>query len=314
MIWLIALLCTFLEIDDNHYAILILQQESQGASNKMASNSSPSHLCVLCGEKLETKALLQEHFRKHANNQIGSKGKSEQKGNRKRKIECITSSKEIKCDACDATFEDLSLALTHKFRKHRDSNERYYCPMCGKNFPLKTCREAHMKTHAFEKPEGIFSCGGCAEEFFSTGALDYHVKTVHRWDHRLIPQVIPPPPSKKVKVDNAGDLHMVYYCHLCGCEYMIKYNLQKHLRNSHSSEERDVQPSTIIKCRVCDAIFYSKKAYKTHTVHHSPLDMYISDGATRFLQMRVDADFDPKRVVPGQGRNWLHFLANQNAT
>lgn len=49
-----------------------------------------------------------------------------------------------------------------------------------------------------------------------------------------------PPPSKKVKINNAGEIQSVYYCHLCGCEYMIKFNLQKHLEKAHNEDERSV--------------------------------------------------------------------------
>lgn len=51
-----------------------------------------------------------------------------------------------------------------------------------------------------------------------------------------------PAPSMKIVVNNAGEANSVYYCHLCGCEYQIKYNLQKHLATKHTQEERLARP------------------------------------------------------------------------
>jgi hypothetical protein len=50
------------------------------------------------------------------------------------------------------------------------------------------------------------------------------------------------PPTKKIKVNNAGEAQSVYYCHLCGFEYIVKFNLQKHLERQHKEEERNEVP------------------------------------------------------------------------
>jgi len=50
------------------------------------------------------------------------------------------------------------------------------------------------------------------------------------------------PPTKKIKVNNAGEAQSVYYCHLCGFEYIVKFNLQKHLERQHREEERNEVP------------------------------------------------------------------------
>ncbi len=45
----------------------------------------------------------------------------------------------IKCDEelCVEEFPTVSAAIQHKFRKHRQSNVKHYCPYCGMQFPIK---------------------------------------------------------------------------------------------------------------------------------------------------------------------------------
>lgn len=61
----------------------------------------------------------------------------------------------------------------------------------------------------------------------------------------LYQPVATPPPTKKIKVNNAGEAQSVYYCHLCGFEYIVKFNLQKHLERQHSEEERNKVPEYV---------------------------------------------------------------------
>lgn len=45
----------------------------------------------------------------------------------------------IKCDEdlCIEEFPTVSAAIQHKFRKHRQSSVKHYCPYCGMQFPIK---------------------------------------------------------------------------------------------------------------------------------------------------------------------------------
>lgn len=56
---------------------------------------------------------------------------------------------------------------------------------------------------------------------------------IHRMVHLFQP-IATPPPSNKIKVNSMNDALSVYYCHLCGAEYIIKFNLQQHLERAHS--------------------------------------------------------------------------------
>ena len=66
-------------------------------------------------------------------------------------------------------------------------------------------------------------------------------------------------PSKKIKRNIAGEANSVFYCHLCGHEYMVKFNLQKHLESGHTQEERNEPAKQLIKCKLCEGVFYNKK-------------------------------------------------------
>ena len=81
----------------------------------------------------------------------------------------------------------------------------------------------------------------------------------------------------------SGEASSVFYCHLCGQEYMVKFNLQKHLEASHTAEERNGPAEQLIKCKLCEAMFYNKKAWDSHNLLHSPADLYINSEADRKL-------------------------------
>lgn len=106
-----------------------------------------------------------------------------------------------------------------------------------------------------------------------------------------------PNPSKKVRLNQAGEIISIYYCHLCGSEYMLKFNLLKHIEDHHSYEDRCAMPEDMLKCSTCDSMFYTKKAFDAHNVHHKPEDLYVTSEEQRLnIVARVDQDFDFRRV------------------
>ena len=115
-------------------------------------------------------------------------------------------------------------------------------------------------------------------------------------------------PSKKIKMNIAGEASSVFYCHLCGQEYLVKFNLQKHIEAMHPPEERNAPPEQLIRCKLCEAVFYSKKAWKSHNMLHSPGDLYINKEEDRKLAVaridQVNLDFIPAKGITE------HFHAN----
>ena len=49
----------------------------------------------------------------------------------------------------------------------------------------------------------------------------------------------------------------------------------------------------MIKCKLCDAIFYNKKAYESHNLLHSPEDLYIKSEEDRKLAVLRYKQNDP---------------------
>ena len=144
--------------------------------------------------------------------------------------------------------------------------------------------------HKTEKKGGnIYQCKDCAAQFFNLDAIKYHIRSAHQRVSSLINPVFTVGPSKKIKTNIAGEASSVFYCHLCGQEYLVKFNLQKHIEAMHPPEERNAPPEQLIRCKLCEAVFYSKKAWESHNMLHSPGDLYINKEEDRKLAVaRID--------------------------
>lgn len=93
-------------------------------------------------------------------------------------------------------------------------------------FIFQQVRDIHLKIHKdLKEPAFKLPCMECGHEFYSGEAVKYHSQSFHRKAH-VFQDVQTPPPSNKIYLNGHGDLLSVYYCHLCGQEYVIKYNLQ----------------------------------------------------------------------------------------
>lgn len=287
-------------------------QDSKKCSEE-SSPSVPSHKCVFCSQMFDTKLALQDHFRRHANGEIDIKGmlklKQKQPENKvDRKAEGKTKLSEgnqlrarfetAVCDICNEVFRSTSSAITHKFRKHPESVEKHYCPHCGMMFPIKANRDKHMSSHGTSaKPNQVFPCLPCKVAFYNEQARSFHIESAHKGAIRLVNPIQTPAPSLKIVVNNAGEAHSIYYCHLCGCEYQVKYNLQKHLISRHTEEERNATPQAVVQCSMCSALFYSERAYAAHSLHHRQSDLYATSETMRQqVVQRIDQDFDLRRV------------------
>jgi len=278
--------------------------------NVLTETKQTSHKCVMCEANLSSKAELQAHFRLHANGEIDMKGRciksleaSKPDHNARFKVAPQAGgTKEIvwiSCDVCQESFETVTLAIQHKFKKHPNSNKKYYCGFCGKQYPLEICKGNHIKSDHLKDTRGkqIYKCKECSAEFYTVDAIKYHIRSSHQRVTALINPTATFGPSKKIKMNISGEPNSVFYCHLCGHEYMVKFNLQKHLEANHTAEERNGPPEQLIKCKLCEAMFYNKKAWDSHNLLHSPNDLYINSEADRKRAVaRVDQDFDHSRV------------------
>ena len=256
-----------------------------------AMGSEVKHKCVMCELVLPSKTDLQDHFRLHANGTIDMKGRARVREDSNKKVEEVKvvakpgSKQWISCDVCMERFETVTLAIQHKFKKHPNSNVKYFCGFCGKQYPLEICKTNHITAdHSTEKRGNkLYRCKDCTAEFFTVEAIKYHIRSTHQRVTALINPVATLGPSKKIKMNISGEPSSVYYCHLCGQEYMVKFNLQKHLETNHSSLERQNPPEQLIKCKLCEAIFYNQRAWQSHNLLHNPKDLYLHSEADRKL-------------------------------
>ena len=263
----------------------VVQKSSLVTETKTLSG----HKCVMCELLLPTKPELQAHFRLHANGTIDMKGKLVRRTETRPKPgppqPQPDSDNLISCDVCSEMFETVTLAIQHKFKKHPNTNVKYFCGFCGKQYPLEICKTNHITAdHRTERRTSkLYKCKDCTAEFFTVEAIKYHIRSSHQRVTALINPVATLGPSKKIKMNISGEPSSVYYCHLCGQEYMVKFNLRKHLESSHSLPERTSPPDQLIKCKLCEAIFYNKRAWQSHNLLHSPSDLYLNSEADRKL-------------------------------
>lgn len=152
----------------------------------------------------------------------------------------------IRCEWCSEVFVTISKAIEHKFRKHRYESTNYFCPDCGKLFPLKVALKQHSQiehkkssianeSNGSSENDCSFACKYCDVSFSTLNAVTFHENGAHQMEQRLQNFIILPPASKKVKVNNQGEVTTLYYCHLCGNEYMVKYNLMVRLERIKSN-------------------------------------------------------------------------------
>ncbi|XP_001651358.2 zinc finger protein 423 [Aedes aegypti] len=257
----------------------------------------PKFVCTFCKVAFHEQEALKKHFLKHGNqSQIGKNPDQAAGSGRESTIDLI------ECEWCPETFTQLSRAIEHKYRKHNYESKNYFCTLCGKLFPLKVALDQHQNSiHKHDMKMNVprldFICGFCGTAFISESALDSHVKTAHNLEKRMMAHPFIPNPSKKVRLNQAGEIISIYYCHLCGSEYMLKFNLLKHIEDHHSYEDRCAMPEDMLKCSTCDSMFYTKKAFDAHNVHHKPEDLYVTSEEQRLnIVARVDQDFDFRRV------------------
>ncbi|XP_050350548.1 putative uncharacterized protein DDB_G0282133 [Nymphalis io] len=226
--------------------------------------------CVFCKEVFEDKADLLVHFRKHGDPKFNTKCKSRQQNEVPKNEKTTEENELVGCDVCEEVFPTISKAITHKHKSHPDHDAKYFCPFCGKLFTMKHLYNKHLQTN-HEFCEGTdsndFHCDCCEVTFYVPSAMLYHNKFFHRQDTEL-PAF---GQSKKVKTYNQEPLQ-IYYCAFCGEEYNNKVNLHKHMSDDHGDENQS--PTEILRCPLCEAIFYHLDAYELHLTFHSTDDMY----------------------------------------
>ena len=79
--------------------------------------------------------------------------------------------KDVICDKCGSTFNNLTSLKGHIKEKHR---QYLLCSYCDKRFSHKANLKVHERTHTGERP---FSCQKCDKRFGDLSNLISHEKT-----------------------------------------------------------------------------------------------------------------------------------------
>ncbi|XP_063825681.1 uncharacterized protein LOC135075239 [Ostrinia nubilalis] len=249
--------------------------------------------CILCKETFVNKEDLQIHFRKHGDPKFNQSLKKNRPQN-EAQASAAKKNEEVEmvsCDVCSEMFPTISKAITHKHKMHPDHDAKYFCPWCGKLFTMKHLYNKHLQSNhvdAEQTDDSHFHCDACNVDFFMPSAMLYHNKFFHRQDTDL-PSI---GQSKKLKMCPQNVVLQIYYCSFCGDEYDNKVNLHKHINDDHSDENQS--PEDVLRCPVCDAIFFHLDAYELHITFHSKEDLY-SEKNEMFEQL---TEFSLETVPP----------------
>ncbi|XP_013145173.1 PREDICTED: uncharacterized protein MAL13P1.304-like [Papilio polytes] len=244
--------------------------------------------CIFCKESFEDKESLQTHFRKHGDPTFNKTTKSKLRVQNNSPTSSDTSRDDVEmvsCDVCDEVFPSISKAITHKHKVHPDYDAKYFCPWCGKLFTLKFLYNKHLESshESMPKVTNCFHCDCCDVDFFLPCAMVYHNKFYHRQEKDATSIGF----SKKVKF-LCQELVQIYYCPFCGEEYENKVNLNKHMEDDHSDENQC--PEDVLRCPLCEAVFYHLDAYELHLTFHSSEDLYSEEN--EMLKQIVEFSLD----------------------
>ena len=144
------------------------------------------------------------------------------------------------------------------------------CKFCGKMFQHIGVLIKHMeKKHLNPKPEPLLKCFKCNKIFKTKKTLKYHMKT-HNNDNLVV-------------------------CEICGENFVSKYKLSVHIRNSHTKlycdrsncgfegtaaeverhkhcKHRSGKSSVEWTCEICGKHYKSRKGVFTHKKNHKMLE------------------------------------------
>ncbi|KPI95624.1 Zinc finger and BTB domain-containing protein 40 [Papilio xuthus] len=244
--------------------------------------------CIFCKESFGDKESLQTHFRKHGDPKFNQATKAKLRVQSNSPTSSDTSRDDVEmvsCDVCNEVFPTISKAITHKHKIHPDYDAKYFCPWCGKLFTLKFLYNKHLESshESMPKVTNCFHCDCCDVDFFLPCAMVYHNKFYHRQEKDATSIGF----SKKVKF-LCQELVQIYYCPFCGEEYENKVNLNKHMEDEHSDENQC--PEDILRCPLCEAVFYHLDAYELHLTFHSSEDLYSEEN--EMLKQIVEFSLD----------------------
>ncbi|XP_075541276.1 uncharacterized protein LOC142575638 [Dermacentor variabilis] len=126
------------------------------------------------------------------------------------------------CDQCPVRFKTTTELRAHKLCRHSggagkrvaNAERNFECHFCGKAFKHNCALQTHLRTHTGERP---FECPHCSKAFTIHQTLKDHIVSVHTKDFKL-------------------------HCLLCGKGVVNNTKLKQHLQHAHKAVPKPTLP------------------------------------------------------------------------
>ena len=198
---------------------------------KTVHNKEMSYSCTFCDQSYTTNVNLKKHLkREHV------KGEET----------------ELSCKVCNKTFARKSYLTKHVMIVHKKV-EPISCSECSRSFLFSNHLKRHMVTHHPHSNIKPYTCNLCNQRF-----ADFKVLLRHKIQH-----------SNQIVENNELETMENYYCNLCHSTFILKINLDLHIRRCHNNDAQ------LHFCELCNFQCDNKDGFNDHTIKHFKRDFFV---------------------------------------
>ncbi|XP_063545685.1 gastrula zinc finger protein XlCGF17.1-like [Cydia strobilella] len=206
---------------NSQYHLDIHRSKHEGVTSK-------KYICEVCDRSFVAAQFLKSHMQTHSSNST------------------------INCEICNKNFTGQAYLKLH-MQLHNDI-KKFKCSKCDEMFPTKNCLKVHMKKHTKVKN---FKCDICSKLFVSKITMEKH-KLTHegqpvdclvkcpQCDRTMHSSLLRTHLARAHPPNIDDDVKRPYKCSTCGKSFIVKINLNLHIRVCHpdlaepEEEEEDV--------------------------------------------------------------------------
>lgn len=193
---------------NSQYHLDIHKSKHEGAASK-------KYICEICDRSFVAAQFLKSHMQTHS----------------------ATST--INCEICEKSFTGQAYLKLH-MQLHNDI-KKFKCSKCDDMFPTKNCLKIHMKKHTKVKN---FKCDLCQKLFVSKITMEKHRQThegqpidclvkCNQCDRTLHSSLLRTHMTRAHPAVHEDDVKRPYKCMTCGKSFIVKINLNLHIRVVH---------------------------------------------------------------------------------
>ena len=223
---------------------LLTDKEKNGTAEIVSDNITDEPVTMHSCEFCDYKTPKLSHIKRHKMIHTGKKFKCDKcpkSFNEKNKLKVHMNSKhkghaKYKCEVCLRTFSSKGGIVYHMQTKHNNTH-KYQCEVCEKGFNQLQHYMGHKNTHSGIRP---YVCDICNRGFSYPSVLTSHRKI-----------------CRGKEDENAMEEVLFHPCRQCGEKFIMKLNLEEHIKKEHSSE------FTSVLCD-CGVVFTDEDLYKEH--------------------------------------------------